>query len=568
MAELHVSKKNISKLLSDMQGKKFIIPDFQRPYKWEKEKCETLWNDIVSFFENDPEETDYFLGTIVTAENEDKNSEVIDGQQRLTSFFLLLRAFYKKLEVMPEDDHVLGLKMQVGPCLWDVHSISKRVSDFTKIHIYSEVATDDDNETFHDILKTGVVEKGKEDNYSINYQFFKKVCDDYAKDKPTKWYNLCVTILNRCIILPIECNTQETALTIFSTLNDRGLPLADSDIFKAQIYKFHKFPAERKAFTEIWKELTEVCKLGNFSIDDVFRFYSHVLRARAKDRSKEIGLRKFYVGTGDYTRIKQAGVMDDIMTLASFWYYVNTNNEPDDEAGYKISFEARKYLHCLSHYPNEFWRYATSVFFIKNKDGSDFDEELGIFLKKIMVFLFAKFIEAPTVNAIKDDIYYACVSIEEGNSFDRQFKLEEGRFKEKIEEQASARLMRALLLLDAYLDDNQTNLIPTSFDIEHIFPKKWQETNYNGWEEKDAQLYLDRFGNKIVLEKKLNIQAGNGYFGKKKDKYRVSNVAVTKALAEYYKNDWVKEDIEKRESEFIDRIIAFFKSHLNLAADP
>lgn len=34
MAELHVSKRNISKLLSEMQNKKFVIPDFQRPYKW------------------------------------------------------------------------------------------------------------------------------------------------------------------------------------------------------------------------------------------------------------------------------------------------------------------------------------------------------------------------------------------------------------------------------------------------------------------------------------------------------------------------------------------------------
>jgi uncharacterized protein with ParB-like and HNH nuclease domain len=47
MAELNVSRKNISKLFTEMQGKKFIIPDYQRPYKWDKEKCETLWNDIT-----------------------------------------------------------------------------------------------------------------------------------------------------------------------------------------------------------------------------------------------------------------------------------------------------------------------------------------------------------------------------------------------------------------------------------------------------------------------------------------------------------------------------------------
>jgi len=563
MAELHVSKKTIGKLLSDMQGKKFIIPDFQRPYKWEKEKCETLWNDIVSFFENDPDDADYFLGTIVTAENDEKNPEVIDGQQRLTSFFLLLRAFYRKLEGMPEDDDVMGLKMQVGPCLWDVHSISKRVSDFTKIHIFSEVATDDDNDTFHNILKSGVTEESREDNYSVNYSFFKTACDDYAKNKPTKWYDLCVTILNRCIILPIECNTQETALTIFSTLNDRGLPLADSDIFKAQIYKYHKSAADRKTFTETWKELTEVCRKGDISIDDVFRFYSHILRAKAKDRSKEIGLRKFYAHSG-YSRLKQKGVMDDIMALAYFWVYVNTGNDPEEEDGYTLSIETRKYLHCLTHYANEFWKYPTCVFFLRNKANKTFDDDLRALLKKLMAFLFAKFVEAPSVNAIKDDTYNACISIQEGNPFDRNFKLDEDKFMEKLDEQSSARLMRPLLLLEAYLHENQSELIPSTFDIEHIFPKKWQETNYNGWDEEDAQAYLDRFGNKIVFEKKLNIQAGNGYFGKKKDRYRSSNIELVKELANYPKNDWVKMDIEKREKEFKGTIISFLKEHLNL----
>jgi hypothetical protein len=62
MAELHVSKKSISKLFSEMQNRKFIIPDFQRPYKWNVEKCETLWNDIENFTVTDAKiGADYFL---------------------------------------------------------------------------------------------------------------------------------------------------------------------------------------------------------------------------------------------------------------------------------------------------------------------------------------------------------------------------------------------------------------------------------------------------------------------------------------------------------------------------
>lgn len=67
------------------------------------------------------------------------------------------------------------------------------------------------------------------------------------------------------------------ALTIFSTLNDRGLTLADSDIFKTQIYSTLS-NIERTTFTEDWKNLTCVTEQGFCSIDDMFRYYSHILR--------------------------------------------------------------------------------------------------------------------------------------------------------------------------------------------------------------------------------------------------------------------------------------------------
>jgi uncharacterized protein with ParB-like and HNH nuclease domain len=563
MAELHVSKKSISKLLCEIQGKKFIIPDFQRPYKWNVEKCETLWNDIVNFTETDARAgSDYFLGTIVSYVNEDKNQEIIDGQQRITSFFLLLRSFYRKLEDMPQDDdQVIGLKTKVAPCLWDTDRISGKVEDFTKIHIESLVATEEDNDTFHKILETGTSNLSATDNYSVNYRFFKIQCDEYATLFPMKWKELCVTILTQCIILPIECDTPETALTIFSTLNDRGLPLADSDIFKAQIYKNLESQDKRKEFTTTWKELTQICKQARTSIDDNFRYYTHILRAKSGVKTKEFGLRNFYAEE-KYAKLKDENLMIDIMALANFWRYVNINVEPDYEVNYDISDEARRYLHILSCYPNEFWKYPTSVFFLKNQNSTTFDEDFCSMLKELVAFLFAKFIDAPSVNAIKDDIYSSCIAMHNRNELQYRINFNEELLSKKIEEHSSSRISRGLLLLDAYLNPNQTNLIPETFDIEHIFPKKWQSTNYNGWDLKDAAMFLDRFGNKTAFEKKLNIQAGNGYFGVKKQKYALSKISNVLDLSSYYKDEWVKEDIEKREAIFKDNLLYFFKIQL------
>ncbi|MBV6443159.1 MAG: hypothetical protein EPGJADBJ_04888 [Saprospiraceae bacterium] len=564
MAELHVSKKTIAKLFSEMQNKKFIIPDFQRPYKWDVEKCETLWNDIENFTVTDAKTgVDYFLGTIVTYDNANKNPEVIDGQQRITSFFLMLRAFYRKLEDMPEDEDVIGLKNQLAPCIWDINPISQKVSDMSKIHIESQVATEEDNETFHEILKTGNAHPDASDNYSINYRFFKQKCDEYATQNPMQWKELCVTILQKCIILPIDCEAQDTALTIFSTLNDRGLPLADSDIFKAQLYRLAETEEKRKSFTATWKDLTNICKQGGLSLDDIFRYYTHVLRARSEDKSKEVGLRKFYAGADNkYQRLRNDKIMDEIMALANFWRYINIDKAPDEDVYYKISTEARMYLHCLIHYPNEFWKYPLSVFFLKNQDSSSFDEDFIKILKKLVAFLFSKFIEAPTVNAVKDDIYSSCISLNNDNNLQIRVNLNEELLITQLDSHSSSKLTRALLLLDAYLNPNQLELIPPTFDIEHILPKKWQEANYNGWSFQEASQYLDRLGNKIVLEKKLNIQAGNGYFGVKKQRYNSSKIASVLDMSNYPKNDWIKEDIEKREAQIKVNLVKFFTDQL------
>jgi len=256
--------------------------------------------------------------------------------------------------------------------------------------------------------------------------------------------------------------------------------------------------------------------------------------------------------------------MTEIKALAEFWRYVNVNIEPDEDVSYLISTKARKFLHCLNCYPNEFWKYATSVFFLKNKESKTFDQDFVTVLKKLVSFLFAKFIDAPTVNAIKDDIYGACISLNKGNELQVRIKLNEEQLKNRIEDFASSRLSRALLLLEAYLHPKQTEYIPVTFDIEHIFPKKWQNTNYNGWSLEEANQYLGRFGNKIVFEKKLNIQAGNGYFGIKKQKYRLSKIATVLDLADYHKNDWIKSDIEVRETKFKENIIDFFKTNLQI----
>lgn len=572
MPELTVAKKSVWNLLSEMQRRKFIIPDYQRPYKWDKEKCETLWQDLTGFFEdrkpNENPGEEYFLGTIVTCHSDEpadrRDLEVIDGQQRVTSFLLLLRAFYRKLEGMPKDVMVSGLMNQIAPCIWNVNPISGLVDDHNVIHIESRVATATDNDTFHEILKKGETPAGARDLYSLNFRYFFDECEKYARDFPMAWQPLCVSILKNCIIFPIECEKLDTALEIFSTLNDRGMPLSDSDIFKAQIYRSKATPAEKSRFTEDWKDLTQTVEDAGITLDDVFRYYSHVIRARKGDKSKEIGLRKFYAGSDKWSRLKDTLLMPELAALADFWLAIHERCDTVDGADVVVfTFESKKLLQCLSHYPNEYWKYVTSVYYSRHKNDADFKERFPVFLRFLVSFLFTQYIQRPTVNAIKDPCYQFGIDLDCKKPLAWPEKLPEN-ISSMLAQAHEGKLARALVLLHAYLNPEQTQLVPEKFEIEHILPRKWQTANYLEWTFVEAEESLERFGNKVAFEKKLNIRAGNSYFGEKKKKYYAkSDIAEAKKLLLHPKNDWHKADINTREQEFLDSITTFFLANLN-----
>ena len=249
MSKLNVDQKTIKSLLQDKKAD-FLIPDYQRPYAWGENECRTLWDDIFSFAIPDEGRTsfdsnsEYFLGPIVTFKNDDDKLEVIDGQQRLTTIMLLLRAFYAKFSHM-QDKASVSTRQNIEKCLWKTDEFGE--PDMNQLKIDSEVASDNDKGEFLNILRTGNVDKKAKSAYACNFRFFQDCISDFLSKYPTYFAYLPTRIMNNCILLPIEAESQDTALRIFSTLNDRGKPLSDSDIFKAQFYKFFSALGQKDA---------------------------------------------------------------------------------------------------------------------------------------------------------------------------------------------------------------------------------------------------------------------------------------------------------------------------------
>ena len=103
---MEVIKANPESIIEIFQ-KLYVIPEYQRPYSWAEDKCYDLWNDIIEKYEEEKRKNkksdnknkgEYFLGTMVLIKNNNGIFEVIDGQQRLTSLLILLKALYDNLQ--------------------------------------------------------------------------------------------------------------------------------------------------------------------------------------------------------------------------------------------------------------------------------------------------------------------------------------------------------------------------------------------------------------------------------------------------------------------------------------
>lgn len=574
MSKLNVDQKTIMLLFSDKKSD-FLIPDYQRPYAWEEIQCQTLWDDIFSFAfpDNNCDKFDsneeYFLGSIVTFENENKKMEVIDGQQRLTTLMLLLRAFYAKFGNM-QDDRSKSTQKRISQCLWKTNEFGD--ADMNILKIDSEVATDNDKDEFLDILRTGVINKNQKSNYAKNYRFFQENIDKFLNEYPSYFAYLPARILSNCILLPVEAESQDTALRIFSTLNDRGLPLSDADIFKAQFYKNYSAKNEKEQFIERWKKLEEICTnifkpTYGTPMDEIFTRYMYFVRAKQGIKSSTTeALRKFYE-KDKYSILKQKETLANLEILLDFWNDILNQNTD------RFSNAILKKLFVLEYAPNGMWTYFLSVYFLQNKDENGFLEEVQLdnFLTKTIAFVWAYSFTNPGVNALRTPVYAEMINIINNKPISfKDFKVDKIKLKNTIEnfEFKNGRpITKSMLAWWAFTNNNQSlPFIKTSFQIEHIFAKKRQENDNTLTNIKN----LESIGNKVLLEQKINIRASDYRFIDKVKFYKgytnnkgvEKNGTIIEELKLLAKNpDFIEKDIESRQRIIIDNFIVYLKDN-------
>ena len=568
-ANISVNKQTVLQLLKSGQETPFLIPEYQRPYSWTDDEIITLFDDLWGFSIDRTQPNgakSYFLGCVVSYK-ENGVRQIIDGQQRITSLFLLLRAIFSMLE--NEDnktEEVNNFISKIKPALWKENEMTGK-EDRSQMLLKSDVVSDSGNEILRNILETGATLSNAADNYSKNYNKFLELYTEKSQNSPNQIFHFIVALLNYTILLPIEADDQETALTIFNTLNNRGLPLSDADIFKSYIYK-RLDEQGKKSFIEKWKKLEVDSNKADESIQSLFYYHMFYLRAKEKDeKTTTPGVRKYYLEKNK-NRLN-ADVIDELAENLHLWEVVNGRDALENESWSK-NIHIRKTLDCLSSYPNEFWKYPVSIYYMQYKQREDFEDVFLKFLHKLYVMLLTRYLERPTISAVKGDILKLNVQVV--NSFRPLFnagfdsKNTEDEYEKQAEEIRTGNLLimphkkaeRMILKLLAYLVDSQENLLPGYWEIEHIFPQTWDSKYYN-LDEEEANTKLEHLGNKLPLEKKLNISASNNYFSKKKEKYKESNIAICTKLGNSSLGEWNLDNIVENDKKVCKLIKDTFK---------
>lgn len=403
--------------------------------------------------------------------------------------------------------------------------------------------------------------------------FFQSQINQFLNDYPGYFSYLPTRILNNCILLPIEAESQDTALRIFSTLNDRGKPLSDADIFKAKFYTFFSSIGKKDEFILKWKQLEELCEkifhpISGTPMDELFTKYMYYERAKMGIKASTTeALRKFYERNA-YSLLKKEETFDNLIQLADFWDAISRQEQE------RFSERVLRRLFVLNYAPNGMWTYFVSVYFMHNKDefGMLNDELFYLFLKKITAFIWVYALTNPGVNMLRTPVYAEMVNIVSSKPIDfsgyrfdkntvfnvfKNFNFSNGR-----------PITKSMLAWWALQDEEQTLLsIETVFEIEHIFPR--------GRQDKEHSLVnsgnLEVLGNKTLLEKRINISASDYRFCDKIKYYKgyTTSKKQVKAgtkireliLMATTKTDFRESDIEQRNEIIIERFIAFLEEN-------
>jgi len=526
--------KTIMKIFGDVDSY-YQIPDYQRPYNWNYEQIEQIWDDIYSAMEVGEES--YFLGPAILIEKKGY-FEVVDGQQRLTTLtilFCVLRDLY-----LQNDNKIVNVIRSLVDKKYRLRLITQAKDQ----SLFEEQILDTVKFPDHELSK-----KERENNKFLNaVAIFKEKLSRINKAQLSKFVNF---LLNKVIIISIVCTKQRFAIKLFQVLNTRGLGLDNADLIKSHLYGTLRNELDRKRFMATWGEIEFLAKQIDESLENLFTFYEYYLLARNPKYSlfEELTATEEFMG------------QDANKVIFSFKKFVDDFNE--------IWQKDSSLIYSFWYLPNQvFWKAILTTAKVKG-----FKEFKGL-CKELRKVFYAYWIAGYTTSKIKQLSFNIIGHLKKKKELvEIKREINDKMMADNVVERMSDNInndaygeawTKPLLTLIEYFQTDDAKPAYIEMDrklhVDHVLPQKWVSISYwkNKWSQEKATFWLSRLGNLALLSGKKNIAASNDSFPKKRKIYKgrgkdgITAFLITQKII--VEKDWTEKEVKNRHKWIIKQV--------------
>ncbi|WP_121028659.1 DUF262 domain-containing protein [Helicobacter pylori] len=553
----------------------YQIPDYQRPYQWTEKNCEKLLDDLLSSYEC-YKESDYFCGSLVlivigtdSATNA-KTYDVVDGQQRLSTFILLakvLATLYNN-EVLNDKTSRDFLEKSLG----DTDGEKRERLHFNAMGLNAKDDFVYALEHFNDSQASK--NKNNKNNYLKNAVCLK----NYLKEKEIKDINAFIKWLYfKVVFIKTTCPNISMALRIFSVLNARGLPLHAIDIFKAELLKKLANKKDQEEFVFRWNALRQKCseneskfpkrkenKREKNAAEILFSWYLAYLNPVTSGKSMEERL------ADQFERLNKPP-LEYLKGVEDFY-----------NAYCKVLEMQDWHAHLLSYLASDFWCIILCTSILHHYSPQDIEA-----LKELLVkFYYQNWVAERTepkkqtncniIKALKEE-----KSVESIASIVKEYldyhkitqhfrdNLQDSKLYEQHKKASKNSWLRPILILVEYSmsdDPKPKRIQKDDYHIEHILPQKPEPSSQwvKDFSEEERELYTHSLANLTLLGGTKNTKASNKDFKDKQKIYMGEEIKLNKKkpfkvmtcykmtidIAHKY-TEWTPKSLEKRKEELI-----------------
>ncbi len=578
--KIETNELNINKLFSNDFW--FVVPEYQRPYLWDKDNVNDLLNDLWDAYEEyyGNDEDKYFLGSLVLYKgSEEKNNikytvyEIVDGQQRLTTLMLLMSV----LRDITKDEQIKG---ELGDLIYQKESKIKKIPE--RVRIKYKIR-DDVEEKFikkYVLPKNGTKKEEiknltKERNISISnmanailemHNFFK---DDEKQQQIDKFIEF---LLNNVVFVYVSTENLTDAFRLFSVLNNRGIPLTNADILKAENIGCINEREEKEKYAKIWEDLENYFEyIGENYFE---RFLSFIRTAFLKEKARKTLYEEFKKIYDEKKMLKRGKETINLLKKYKEIYdkLIELNNF-EIENSYKnlitimkIGLKSDEWIPPLLY----FW-YKFRI--EKEEEETRLKNNLIKFLKKLEYKFSSDWIIGYTSTKRLENMNKILKKISKSDSSDEVlnddeiFKVDIKKLKEALNEDIyGKKYAKYVLLKYAYLK-MENDIVHLSniknISIEHILPQKPKEgsqwTEYFSKEE--IEYWANKLGNLVLISGRKNSSLRNLNFKEKIQKLKKLQEKRGFGIFDFMYEEvekygkWTPDILEKRQEKMLNKLV-------------